>query len=161
MSEPGREHVWHEHDMSDVCSPVCPASEGREQTHDDLCESEFITGPMAWSPCGCEERSTGRKQTAQEVAEKRGCVSGTDRCIYRMDGSWMTACTRHGPTGREQTCTGAYDCPSGQHVHGCFADFGSCDNPAEHWPDSAPTECCASGKCEVCAPGGFGGSRYW
>jgi hypothetical protein len=22
-------------------------------------------------------------------------------------------------------------------------------------------ECCASGRCEVCAPGGFGGSRYW
>lgn len=26
-------------------------------------------------------------------------------------------------------------------------------------PDSA--ECCASGRCEVCAPGGFGGSRHW
>jgi hypothetical protein len=25
----------------------------------------------------------------------------------------------------------------------------------------AEVECCASGRCEVCAPGGFGGSRYW
>lgn len=26
---------------------------------------------------------------------------------------------------------------------------------------AADVECCASGRCEVCAPGGFGGSRYW
>jgi hypothetical protein len=25
----------------------------------------------------------------------------------------------------------------------------------------ADIECCASGSCEVCAPGGYGGSRYW
>lgn len=31
--------------------------QGRGQTHDDLCESEFITGPMAYSPCGCAERA--------------------------------------------------------------------------------------------------------
>ncbi len=24
--------------------------------HDDDCESEFIPGPNAWSPCGCAER---------------------------------------------------------------------------------------------------------
>jgi hypothetical protein len=27
--------------------------------------------------------------------------------------------------------------------------------------NGAEVECCASGRCEVCAPGGFGGSRYW
>lgn len=31
------------------------------------------------------------------------------------------------------TCTGASNCPAGQHIHGCYADFGSCDNPADHW----------------------------
>lgn len=32
--------------------------------------------------------------------------------------------------------------------------------PLRAVPDE-PVECCASGKCEICAPGGFGGSRYW
>lgn len=25
--------------------------------HDDLCESQFEPGPMAWSPCACGERA--------------------------------------------------------------------------------------------------------
>lgn len=29
------------------------------------------------------------------------------------------------------------------------------------WANGAEVECCASGRCEVCAPGGFGGSRHW
>jgi hypothetical protein len=37
--------------------------------------------------------------------------------------------------------------------------------PPSEWEialaSGAEVECCASGRCEVCAPGGFGGSRYW
>lgn len=31
-------------------------------------------------------------------------------------------------------CTGAEDCPSRHHIHGCFADldFRRCDDPVEH-----------------------------
>ena len=29
-------------------------------------------------------------------------------------------------------CTGAHDCPSTVHVHGCYADRGRCDSPTEH-----------------------------
>jgi hypothetical protein len=29
-------------------------------------------------------------------------------------------------------CTGAWDCEAGPHIHGCYADYGSCDNPQEH-----------------------------
>ena len=36
-------------------------------------------------------------------------------------------------------CTGASNCPAGQHIHGCYADFGSCDNPAEHWQQMTPS----------------------
>lgn len=31
-----------------------------------------------------------------------------------------------------ETCTGAWDCAGDQHVHGCHADYGNCDNPEEH-----------------------------
>lgn len=30
------------------------------------------------------------------------------------------------------SCTGAADCPVVVHIHGCFADQGSCDAPDEH-----------------------------
>lgn len=29
------------------------------------------------------------------------------------------------------------------------------------WASGGEVECCVSGRCEVCAPGGFGGSRHW
>jgi hypothetical protein len=31
-----------------------------DEHHDGQCESEFIWGPMAWTPCRCEERATWR-----------------------------------------------------------------------------------------------------
>lgn len=31
-------------------------------------------------------------------------------------------------------CTGAADCPAIRHTHGCFADYGNCDDPGEHEP---------------------------
>lgn len=45
----------------------------------------------------------------------------------------------------------------------CFLT-GQWDSGCPHtppYPEPISDECCASGKCEVCAPGGFGGSRYW
>jgi hypothetical protein len=34
----------------------------KDSDHNDRCESEFITGPMAWAPCRCAERA-GRETT--------------------------------------------------------------------------------------------------
>src|SRR5687767_13370976 len=51
-------------------------SEGREQSpvdapeqHDERCEADFITGPMAYSPCGCAERAGGREQATPGTPE--------------------------------------------------------------------------------------------
>ena len=30
------------------------------------------------------------------------------------------------------TCDGSSECRAETHVHGCFADFGRCDEPNEH-----------------------------
>lgn len=29
-------------------------------------------------------------------------------------------------------CDGAAACDAQEHVHGCFSDFGNCDEPSEH-----------------------------
>lgn len=29
-------------------------------------------------------------------------------------------------------CTGAHDCIAARHIHGCHADYGTCDAPEEH-----------------------------
>lgn len=31
-----------------------------------------------------------------------------------------------------EPCTGGYDCQAERHVHGCWADYGHCDQPREH-----------------------------
>lgn len=40
-------------------------------------------------------------------------------------------------TGSQQptaaTCDGSSECKAEEHVHGCFADEGNCDEPAEHF----------------------------
>ncbi len=33
---------------------------------------------------------------------------------------------------RRSLCSGAGDCLSDQHVHGCLAEHGRCDRPEEH-----------------------------
>ncbi len=33
--------------------------------HDERCESEFVHGPMAWSPCDCAERA-GQSQKGDD-----------------------------------------------------------------------------------------------
>lgn len=34
-------------------------------------------------------------------------------------------------------CNGGSDCAAAVHIHGCFADYGSCDTPGEHRAVSA------------------------
>lgn len=36
------------------------------------------------------------------------------------------------------SCSGATDCPAPIHVHGCYADLGACDAPAEHVATPGP-----------------------
>lgn len=47
------------------------------------------------------------------------------------------------------TCTGASDCLASQHVHGCYADRGDCDNPSDHGRRLQDVE--AERLAEVCA----------
>ena len=61
---------------------TCGTEWGRETTHDDRCESEFITGPMAWSPCGCAERVAGRK-TTPDLSAPHLCQCEDCQRIYR------------------------------------------------------------------------------
>ena len=48
------------------------------------------------------------------------------------------------------TCTGARDCIADEHVHGCYADYGTCDSPTEH-----PRRTCLAHSepepCQTCA----------
>ncbi|HEU4541750.1 MAG TPA: hypothetical protein VFR23_11550 [Jiangellaceae bacterium] len=58
---------WIQDDAADADEPVreraaSVAQRLRENAatyadpHDEQCESEFVTGPMAYTPCGCDER---------------------------------------------------------------------------------------------------------
>lgn len=37
--------------------------------HDALCESEFVSGPMAHTPCRCDERSDGTRECGECALE--------------------------------------------------------------------------------------------
>jgi len=36
-------------------------------------------------------------------------------------------------SGTAARCDGSRECEAEVHVHGCFADEGDCDEPAEHY----------------------------
>jgi D-aminopeptidase len=48
--------VHHQGIVEAVVDAIMPLVE-----HDDGCESEFISGPNAWSPCACAARARGKR----------------------------------------------------------------------------------------------------
>lgn len=64
---------------------------------------------------------------------------GTYEVVDTAGNAHLIRIERPVPTNDEH-CTGGDDCTAPTHVHGCFADDGSCSTPDEHKPSlSLPT----------------------
>ena len=104
-----------------------------------------IPGP--WRGQGATNGPSGSPSPTDTLNGPRGpfhvldgltCLCGHDRTFhiircYRQD----CGCVMFQESADDvdpDVCSGADDCPSSLHIHGCFADSGTCTDPTDHTP---------------------------